>query len=337
MHPFLQGLLAGLTPIQQSPHRMLLAVSGGADSTALAAGIVELEGRLGLLRNQLTVAHFDHRLRANSEEDANLVAGFCNDLAIDFHVGKASDSELADRKSDGIEAWARSARYRFLNETAGMVGARYILTGHTLNDQAETVLFRLLRGTGWRGAAGILPVHALSADISLLRPLLGVTRESVLDYLKLNQQTFVADPTNDSEPYTRNRIRHEVIPLMNDVMSRQSAPQLARFAGQMQRWLPWLETETARWAETCTTVDSPNTLRIDPRLFGQVPEVFRSEVVRHCWIRLQWPQQKMTEAHWQQCVEWALTMPTGEKGSLPGEIQAKIKDSQLLLTRRVHA
>ena len=102
---------------------MLLAVSGGADSTALAAGIVELEGRLGLHRNQLTVAHFDHRLRANSEEDANFVAGLCNDLAIDFHVGKASDSELANRKSDGIEAWARSARYRFLNETAGMVGA----------------------------------------------------------------------------------------------------------------------------------------------------------------------------------------------------------------------
>ena len=187
MPPFLHGLLAGLTPIHQCPHRMLLAVSGGADSTALVTGIVELEGRLGLLRDQLTVAHFDHRLRANSEKDAHFVAGLCNDLAIDFHVGRASDSELADLKSDGIEAWARSVRYRFLHATAGMVGARYVLTGHTLNDQAETVLFRLLRGTGWRGAAGILPVHALSPDVSLLRPLLGVTRESVLDYLKLNQ------------------------------------------------------------------------------------------------------------------------------------------------------
>lgn len=335
MAPFLEGLLNDLKSLHFGPHRMVLAVSGGADSIALLRGLLDLQETLGIQRNQLVVAHLNHGLRPCAESDANFVAQLCDQFKVEFIGEKVSSTSSPETMSDGIEAWAREVRYRFLKQTAGRVGARYLMTAHTLNDQAETVLFRLLRGTGWRGAAGIAAAQAITQDLTLLRPMLSVTRDDVIDYLSGLEQSFVVDPSNSTADFTRNRIRNEIIPLLDDVMSRQTAPQLARFAGQMQHWLTWIHSETARWSTTCVAMDSDRELRINTEAFREIPSVFQAEVIRGLWSQQGWPLQKMTQQHWNRCVELALSAPTDNKLLFPGGIRAEIQDDQLWLTRRV--
>jgi tRNA(Ile)-lysidine synthase len=337
MHPFLAGLVTDLKSVHFGSHRVLLAVSGGADSVALLRGLLGLKDALGVSQSQLAVAHLNHGLRPCSGTDADFVAQLCDEFEVDFYGEKVDATASSVPTSDGIEAWAREIRYRFLKETAGRIGARYLMTAHTLNDQAETVLFRLLRGTGWRGAAGIAAAQAITQDLTLLRPMLSVTRDNVIDYLSGLGQSFVVDPSNSTADFTRNRIRNEVIPLLDDVMTRHTAPQLARFAGQMQHWMTWIHAETARWSTSCVAMDSEIRIRINTEAFRQVPPVFQAEVIRSVWIRQGWPQQKMTEHHWNRCVELALSVPSGENMLFPGGIQAEIKDHQLWLTRRVDA
>jgi tRNA(Ile)-lysidine synthase len=337
MHPFLQGLFSALQTVHFGPHRILLAVSGGADSTALLRGLLELKAPLGIAPHQLAVAHLNHGLRPCAEADAEFVAQLCDQHEVEFYGEKVEAAASPGTASDGIEAWAREVRYRFLKETGGKIGARYLMTAHTLNDQAETVLFRLLRGTGFRGAAGITPVKSLTPDMTLLRPLLEVTRDNVLDYLKCSDQPFVVDPSNASADFTRNRLRNEVIPLLDEIMKRQTSPQLARFAGQMQHWLNWIQEETTNWSKACVTMDSAQQLRIDTRAFRSIPTLFQAEVIRDAWLQQGWPQQKMTEQHWNRCVEWALSATPGEKNVLPTGIEAEVRNAQLWLTRRVEA
>ncbi len=135
---------------------VIAAVSGGPDSVALVRGLANLK-RAGGGRGRLIVAHFDHQLRPNSESDATFVRSLAAKLELAYEQGAADVSTAARERGDGIEAAARAARYGFLLETANRFGARYVATGHTADDQVESVLFNILRGTSLAGLAGIEP------------------------------------------------------------------------------------------------------------------------------------------------------------------------------------
>jgi tRNA(Ile)-lysidine synthase len=203
--------------------RVVVAVSGGADSTALLLGLDELlkTGRLGL---KLRVAHLDHGLRGEAGEgDARWVEALAKELGVGVEVGRADVKESAAGAGDNLEQAARHARYEFLAEVAEECGAGVVLTGHTLDDQAETVLLRLLRGSGAEGLSGIEAVRALVAkgEVRLARPLVGWARRALTEeYCRERGVEFRVDAMNEDEGFSRVRVRRQLLPLLESFNPR---------------------------------------------------------------------------------------------------------------------
>lgn len=177
---------------------VICAVSGGADSVALLFALYLLAPKLGIT---VQAAHFNHRLRgAESDRDAAFVADFCAGYGIPLHRG---EGQVVPGEK-GLEAAARDARYSFLMSLPGKIA-----TAHTADDNAETVLMHLVRGTGLKGLGGITPVRD-----RLIRPMLSITRKEVMDFLEEYHLSWVCDSTNDTDDFLRNRLRHRVMPLL---------------------------------------------------------------------------------------------------------------------------
>ena len=184
--------------------RVLCACSGGADSTALLHLLCNTPG--------LTVAcaHFNHRLRgAESDRDEAFVRALCERLGVACICGSGDVAAYAAENRMGLEEAARTLRYAFLEETARTRGFDRIATAHHAEDNAETVLLNLIRGSGMRGLCGIPPVRG-----RIVRPLLRVTRAEILAYLNENGLSFIEDSTNRTDDCARNRLRHRVLPLL---------------------------------------------------------------------------------------------------------------------------
>jgi tRNA(Ile)-lysidine synthase len=218
--------------------RALVAVSGGADSTALLLALAELTSA-GLLGVGLTAAHLDHGLRGvRAEEDARWVEGLAGSLGFECVVGHAPVAELACAGRDNLEQAARRARYEFLSAAARGAGARAVLVAHTLDDQAETVLLRLLRGSGAEGLGGMAAERALDAGgvgtLSLRRPLLGWARRADTEgYCRERGVEPRADEMNDDEAFARVRVRRRLLPLL-ETFNPRAAEALARAAGLLR-------------------------------------------------------------------------------------------------------
>lgn len=189
---------------------ILCAVSGGADSVCL---LHWLKGRAAEDGFTLTAAHFDHRLRgAESQRDAAFVEKLCKEWKVPCVVGTGDVSGEAARRGTGIEETARALRYDFLEETAEKLGADLIATAHNANDNVETMLLHLIRGSGLQGLTGIRPRRG-----KLIRPFLTTSRAEILAYLKEHQLPHVEDSTNADTAYARNKLRHQVIPLLEEL------------------------------------------------------------------------------------------------------------------------
>src|ERR671913_727211 len=211
---------------------LLALVSGGPDSVALLRVVVALGG-------EPVVLHVDHGLRGEeSREDAEFVRELCRRLNVRCEVQR-----LELDGGSNLQARARDERYRLAEETAVRLGLQVVATGHTADDVAETVLMNLARGTGLRGLAGIPPVRG-----KLQRPLIGCTRSEILDYLREIDQPYRTDPTNLTGKYARNRVRLEVLPVL-EVLYPAAAGNIARAASLVREDLEVLEELAARVLE----------------------------------------------------------------------------------------
>ena len=189
--------------------RVAVAVSGGADSVALLRVLLELREPLGIA---LTVAHFHHGIRgAEADGDLEFVRELAGKFSLEFHSGSGDAPSHARLRKISLEAAARELRHLWFGQLVDQRRADKIATAHTLDDQAESVLMRLLRGAAARGLAGIFPAHQ---ERRLVRPLLGITRGEVEAYLLTAGQTWREDSTNRDLAHTRNRVRHQLLPLL---------------------------------------------------------------------------------------------------------------------------
>ena len=162
---------------------------------------------------KLYVAHLNHGLRGSAADaDEVWLRSLCERLKLMLDVEKMDVSAIAAEQGDGWEAAARSARYNFLRRAAERIGGRFVATAHTANDQVETVLHRILRGTGIEGLGGDGESEAAYAGIALVRPMLTLTRRDVVEYLSAIGQDYRTDATNQDTQWTRNRLRHELLP-----------------------------------------------------------------------------------------------------------------------------
>ncbi|MDH4164197.1 MAG: tRNA lysidine(34) synthetase TilS [Nitrospirota bacterium] len=193
--------------------RVVVAVSGGPDSVCLLSVLRELSRELDLT---LQVAHVDHMFRGKeSADDARFVADLANKLGLPSSIGQFDVPRYCRERGCSSQEGARKVRYGFLQQVAHDTGASRIATGHTADDQAETLLMRLIRGAGVAGLSGIPPVRD-----NVVRPLIEITRTQVLDYLRQQDLAYRVDPSNDQPVYTRNRIRLEVLPVLKRLNPR---------------------------------------------------------------------------------------------------------------------
>lgn len=215
----------------------IVGVSGGCDSVVL----LDLLRRAGFAN--LTVAHFHHGLRGKSaDEDARFVADLAADCGLPFVAGRGMTRARAARKRESIEEAARKLRRAFFARAAGRRGATTIFLAHHANDVAETVLFHLARGSGLRGLAALRPLSPLEgSNAAIVRPLLGFTRAEIESYAKSRRLAFRHDESNLSREYTRNRIRHDVLPALAAAVGFDPAPCIARTAGLLADELDWIE------------------------------------------------------------------------------------------------
>jgi tRNA(Ile)-lysidine synthase len=207
--------------LPMSDETIVVAVSGGADSTALLLAIEELK-TYNKIHISVCVAHLDHRLRKSSSKDAKWVADLAARLGFKSVIGRARVLDDIEETNDNLEQAAREARYAFLERTAKRVSASYVLTGHTMDDQAETVLMRLMRGSASLGLGGMEALRPLAknSSIKLVRPLLWARRVETEAYCRLRRTEFLTDEMNDDLSFVRVRVRKHLVPLMESFNNR---------------------------------------------------------------------------------------------------------------------
>lgn len=306
-----------------------VAVSGGADSVALVRALVELK-RQGGGRGRLTVLHLDHGVRTDSAEDAAWVRSLADGLSVECVMDQAKGMASASEES------LRDARRAFYRTAAQSLGARYLATGHTADDQAETVLFRALRGSGVRGLAGIRPFAPLTPSCTLARPLLGVKRVELVAYLELIGQAFREDDSNADESYTRNWLRHRVLPLIRERLPGVDGRLvgLAEQAAEAEGLIALAATELLAAAQIGSFADGGSAsgeIRLDQsKLVGEPAPLVR-EALRLAWRRAGWPEQAMTAAWWHRLAEAAQSGDLVQPECLPGGVTLSATASTLVL------
>lgn len=337
-HPLEAKLAAAWPPKAWRGVTILLAVSGGVDSVALLRAIIALKtGGEGRLR----AAHFNHDLRGEqSEADEAFVVELCRRFGVPCEVGRAGKGRIAAEGTDGLEAAARSARYAFLQKTAARLGARYVVTAHTADDQAETILHRIIRGTGIGGLAGMERARALGPAATLIRPLLAVRRAELVAYLDDLGQTYRSDSSNEDTRLTRNRIRHELLPQLAEVFNPSVVDALLRLgtlAGEAQAVI---EAIADGLAERCVVCEGSEAVQIDALALAGQPRYVIRELLMAAWRNQAWPMQAMGFAQWDQlaemtsaCRETSPQLPP--KQMFPGSVMAELGDDRLRLVRIV--
>ena len=326
-HPLTERLAREIAGLVREPRPVLVAVSGGADSVALLRGLHELRDDLKL---SLHVAHLDHQLRGQAaREDADWVERLCHRLVVPCTIDRADIAGIAQQSARGIEETARDERYRFLEETARARDCRIIALAHTANDQAETILHHILRGTGLAGLSGIPRDRALDSGIRLIRPLLGVERNVVLDYLKQHGQDFREDESNRDEAYTRNRLRHRLLPLLAEQYNPHISESLRRLGEQASQAQSALEVLAADLLERVLDSTSTDECRLKWQPLAGVPRHLIREALSQLWRQQNWPRQKMGFEQWDALAEIALS---GGAASFPGKIDVRREGRWLVLS-----
>jgi tRNA(Ile)-lysidine synthase len=281
----------------------------------------------------LVVAHFNHRLRGeDSQADQTFVEQLSREVGLQCIVGQGKSQQTRDW-TEVAEAEARQQRYDFLITTAQQIGARYIATGHTADDQAETVLHHVLRGTGLAGLAGIPRIRRASEAVTIVRPLLSVRRPTILEYLGRLNQGFRHDATNDHHSFTRNRIRHELIPHLRQDYNEEVTEALLRLSQIAAESQSLLRELAARLLDDSRLSQSESAVRLSTAPLEKASQHMRRESFVVLWQQQHWPLQSMSFAHWQDLAQLVADSEQNGTLNLPGNIVVRRFESELTFTR----
>ena len=271
-----------------SDETVIVAVSGGADSTALLLALHELRSanKLGVT---LCVAHLDHHLRKSSGKDARWVAELAEKLGYECVIGHSKVAELARSSANNLEQTAREARYKFLERTAKRKSAKYVLTGHTMDDQAETVLLRLMRGSASSGLGGMELLRPLGKNsaIKLVRPLLWARRNETETYCRVRKTEFLQDEMNDDQKFARVKVRKQLLPMMQ-TFNNKVVEALSRTASQLREDAAVLLNDSdalLKQAAVLDQLDEDETPApvLDVKVLAAAPPALRRRALRQ-WI-----------------------------------------------------
>jgi tRNA(Ile)-lysidine synthase len=332
-HRFLEDLASALPTPGLWAMPFVVGVSGGADSVALLHGL----GRLvpPAARRRLVVAHAEYDLRPEAADDRAFVAALAERLGVAF-VCRRIAVRMPDGHRDGLEARARRRRYDFFRDVARDHGGRYVLIAHTADDQAETILHRVLRGTGLTGLAGMRPARQLAGGVSLLRPMLGLPRAAARGFLADIGQAWREDATNADVRHARNFLRHRVLGECEAGPYPAAAAAVIRLGQLAAGTAAALDAATARLLAGTSHrhPDGGVLLRTDE--LALLPRQLRAELLVALWRREAWPQRDMTLGHYDRLADLiaacGLEPDKARALDLPGGVRARPEPAGLMIT-----
>lgn len=301
--------------------RVVVAVSGGPDSVCLLFLLHALAPAFGLT---LVIAHMEHGLRpGQDEEETRFVASLARALDLPLALGRPKSAWAG--RGGGLESWAREERYAFLRRAQWVFGAHRIALGHTRDDQAETLLLRLIRGAGPAGLGGM----ALVRQSRYIRPLLETGRRDVMAYLAQRGIPFVTDPSNLRGDFLRNRVRHEVLPLL-DSLHPGVARRLARTADIAREQSQWLEQEALAWIEKEAELQEGGILAVPLDAFASLHCALQHEILRRLLDRAPQGLKGIGARHIQSLRRLALSPRPQASWGLPGRCRVRRRYGFLL-------
>ncbi len=325
------------------PGGMVVAVSGGPDSVALLRALVQVRSALPVGGRHfplgpLVIAHLNHQLRG-TESDAD--EAFVRDLharlaaqgdaGLLLRCGRADVAAQARMERANLESVARRLRYAWLADVAGELSSPWVATGHTADDQAETVLHRLMRGAGLRGLSGIAARRPLRGRIEVLRPLLRVTRAEVLAYLEAHGQPYRQDSSNWNRAYTRNRIRHDLLPYLTKQYNPNLVEGLCRLAEHAAEVSRHAEQQAAALVAAAERPRAGSLLVLDRQRLAAATRHEVREAFRFLWTREGWPFGRMDFDAWDRLA--ALVFGEAVAVDFPGGIRARGREQVVQVGR----
>ncbi|MEM7456515.1 MAG: tRNA lysidine(34) synthetase TilS [Planctomycetota bacterium] len=294
--------------------KTIVAVSGGPDSVALLRGLCACSEQAS---RSLIAGHVNHGTRGtDSTEDERFVKELAAQLGIGFE-----SSRLQPESAHPPEAWLRKHRYEALVKMARAHGARYIATAHNRDDQVETVVLRMFRGTGPKGLAGI-PVHRPAGEgITIIRPLLDTPRSIIEQTLQEIEQPFRIDNSNFDSGYTRNFLRHELLPLARDKFGGRIDELIVRLSAQVHEQQMLLDSLAADLDGAVQLSNS--VLEFDCAALKDENDVILRQLIVRNWNQTGWPVAQMDFFHWQNICSMIKLSDVGPAINLPGNIRAE--------------
>jgi tRNA(Ile)-lysidine synthase len=312
--------LFGESPVSAGSAGIVVAVSGGVDSMVL----LDLLMREG--DERVIVAHFNHRLRGTeSDGDEVLVEERARHYGVEFRIGSGNTGEEAARRGIGIQEVARELRYSFLRHVLRDTGARVIATGHQADDNAETILLHLFRGTGIQGMGGIRP----STD-EIIRPLLFARRVEIENYAHEEGIPYRTDSSNAKDTYTRNALRHRVIPILEELVSPAVIDAVNRAGIQFLAAAEFIAAETGRHFAECVTGSSDDEVHLDVARMRSLPEILRDSITVLATERL--TGHRPEYAHVQAILDLASREP-GSRATIGGGFEALRERDDVIIQR----
>ena len=304
---------------------LVLGLSGGADSVALLDALALLRGPRGF---RLVAAHLDHGLRRASADDAAFCAALCARLDVPLRTGAADVRGRAARGGGGLEAAARRARYLFLRRVAREEQAAAIAVAHTRDDQAETLLLRLLRGAGTTGLSAMRARRG-----RLLRPLLAVSRDEVIAHLRARSLEWREDPSNADPVHLRNRVRHELLPYLESRFNPRARAVIARAASLLADEAAHLRREAEALLAASARHES-GALVLRRADLARAPVPVARAAVREA-LRLSGGLVRVGSVHVERVVALARgPSPAGRSLALPGGRTARFTRDEIRLEKR---
>lgn len=322
-----ESLINELTRLEVGCGPVVVAVSGGGDSVALLHAIAETGARFA----PIIAAHVNHQLRGDeSDRDEAFVVALAERLGLTYTSTRIDTQVHAQHISHNLEQTARRLRYDWLAATAQRLGASVVLTAHTADDQAETVLHHIIRGTGLAGLRGIAPRRPLALGVWLVRPLLSWSRAELRDELRQRGASWCEDSTNLDTRLTRNRIRQELLPQL-----RQYNPQvvraLTRLAEQAREALSQQAMQTESLLAQVELPRDGATVRLCRTELLRLGRARVRVVLRHIWEREGWPRERVGYAEYERVL--SVVAGTTRAVDLPGGVSARRRGEVIMLHR----
>ncbi len=321
------------------PFNVLLAVSGGADSIALmhaAREIASLAVPFAGTRQKpnFYVGHVDHGLRpGQSDGDRRFVEQLAGRWQMEFSCRVLASGAVRQQNRGSLEESARNLRYQLLQEIAVEKSCGFIATAHHKDDQAETILHNVLRGTGLRGLRGMRPTRCLKGGLVLVRPLLSVSQQQIHDYVRQHELPFREDDSNRDPAMTRNRIRHEMMPLLQQHFRNDVVSSLTSLAGQADEAVEYLDHVAEKLLKDCQLELSATICRLDRGLLSSNPDILVRTAMTLIWSQLGWPRQSMSARHWHRLSALIKDARRDATVNMPGGIKASVRGSVVCLER----